>query len=116
MANAGVVLTDDLKAKSVDVVHHRYGDEAADVVKKTVDSIDNLNVVKRSYNSVGAKILAKKAARVAVDELLDDDELEAKLKKEQERKTAKQKELEEQAKSEGGGKKQENDPENTPLI
>lgn len=72
MLEAGVQLTDDLGDNAVDVVDHKYGEEAALIAKDATDAYKNMNVVRRNFKGFAITVLAKKSAKSAAKEAAND--------------------------------------------
>ncbi|GFY38921.1 spartin [Trichonephila inaurata madagascariensis] len=72
LENAARILASSLSSETVNIVGHRYGDEAGQVVGNAVFAIGNLALTTHNVHSLGVKSIAKRTAKDAGKAVLKD--------------------------------------------
>ncbi|GBL91541.1 Protein spartin [Araneus ventricosus] len=72
LENAARILAKSLSTETVNIVGHRYGNEAGEVVGNAVYSIGNLALTTHNVQSLGVKAVAKRTAKDAGKAVLKD--------------------------------------------
>ncbi|GFT02187.1 spartin [Nephila pilipes] len=72
LENAARILASSLSSETVNIVGHRYGNEAGEVVGNAVFAIGNLALTTHNVQSLGVKSIAKRTAKDAGKAVLKD--------------------------------------------
>merc|ERR1719336_3008980 len=62
----------DVEDATIDVVDHKYGEEAAAVCRETIEAYENMYVMRANYKGLSMKVLGRKLGKAAAQEFVDD--------------------------------------------
>merc|ERR1719192_1475511 len=66
-----MMLINDVENATVDVVDHKYGEEAAAVCREAIDAYENMYVMRANYKGLSVKVLGRKLGKAAAQEFVD---------------------------------------------
>jgi len=69
---ASRMLIKDVEDATIDVVDHKYGEEAASVCRETIDAYENMYVMRANYKGLSMTVLGRKLGKAAAQEFVDD--------------------------------------------